>query len=83
MRQSISQRHIQLAPLVRPEAQPAHWRLAWQSGVAVIALLAMLPGAALARWFSEPLNAKLRGRPSVPHGEKQPELSFSASQASS
>jgi len=51
--------------------------------VAVIALLAMLPGAALARWFSEPLNAKLRGRPSVPHGEKQPELSFSASQASS
>jgi peptidoglycan/LPS O-acetylase OafA/YrhL len=29
--------------------------------IAGIALAAMLPGALLARWFSEPLNAKLRG----------------------
>ncbi|HEU5021832.1 MAG TPA: acyltransferase [Bryobacteraceae bacterium] len=56
----------------RPGAQ-----LLW---VAVIALLAMLPGAALARWFSEPLNKRLRG---PARQQPQPELSFSASQASS
>jgi peptidoglycan/LPS O-acetylase OafA/YrhL len=48
--------------------------------VAVIALLAMLPGAALARWLSEPLNKRLRGST---HQQSKPELSFSASQASS
>jgi peptidoglycan/LPS O-acetylase OafA/YrhL len=56
--------------------------------VAVIALLALLPGAALARWFSEPCNAKLRGRSSMPPSnspqpENERELSLSASPASS
>jgi peptidoglycan/LPS O-acetylase OafA/YrhL len=51
--------------------------------VAVIALLALLPGAALARWFSEPLNEKLRGRSPAPRAPAETDLSLSASPASS
>jgi hypothetical protein len=51
-------------------------QLLWVAG---IALVAMLPGAALARWFSEPLNTRLRG---ADRRRPQPELSFSASPAS-
>ncbi|HVW07025.1 MAG TPA: acyltransferase [Bryobacteraceae bacterium] len=50
--------------------------------VAAITLLAMLPGAALARWFSEPLNEKLRGRPPAPKAADETSLSLSASPAS-
>jgi len=52
-------------------------QLLWVAG---IALLAMLPGAALATWFSEPLNKRLRG---PARQQPKPELSLSASQASS